>query len=708
MGTRIFILFSILVLLVVGCGGDDGVTPEPDPGQPPIVSGTVGTAGGELASDDVVLTVPAGALPADTELDIYDDTESDPFDQAGLPVYVVDGLPTDLGAPVTLRFRHGVTDKDGPGLLMGELRDTRDAGRDLTWEAVACRDSSGWAIVELTRGPYFPGDKYRCNITLAVVQNLVATEPSAHFQVYYLESDFDADRAAVSLAMLEEAYNNLVGLGFDFGAQDTIWPVPAYMVWPEDRVACWVNGSSARGFFQFPPHDTEPNDVLRTIYQHEVCHLAQMWFDTRPPSQWYLLNEQRTWLDEAMASWSEHYFYAAFPWPFSWTSDNAHAPLAGLAGHPSLSADDYGYGMCTFFATLVNEQDVAAVHDIFVQFAQHDMNPVAALQAALDQPYMPWCVDFHQDLYLGQVYDTHSVDFLGDRVPQESLYRDVGNSQTFALQVPDFGSQALEIELAGALNDEEADALRLRAPGGTTISAFVTSAITMPTLITFGTDSLTIGDLDDISATGDGWGRLLVVVTKDWSDVPGWNGHADVNLEVEMLPSHAFAPYTYVGDLRLLTDVSWSDGGGGPQFMLFDPYSDTNGVWTDNEFFATCTHTGEFSSETVSIALIVDPASGDITEFEAEWDYALPELQLTKHYEAAGGPMPLVSNEDDTLTWRITGLAACSSLTHRYQNQWEEGALVRESTGYSCQADGDDQSYIEVTLSIPWVPPARR
>ncbi|MEZ4387965.1 MAG: hypothetical protein R3D98_10415 [Candidatus Krumholzibacteriia bacterium] len=73
------ILLATLPLLLglVACGGGDSPTaPEPPAA---LVRATVDADGGELAADDIRLTVPAGALTAEADLAIYVEASPNPF-----------------------------------------------------------------------------------------------------------------------------------------------------------------------------------------------------------------------------------------------------------------------------------------------------------------------------------------------------------------------------------------------------------------------------------------------------------------------------------------------------------------------------------------------------------------------------------------------------------------------------------------------------
>jgi len=693
------LVLSLLSVVLVGCGSDDSTSPDPVPDPTLVTEGVIGSGGGDLQTDEVVLTIPAGALTEDTELKIFDESDTAPFGQEGLPVYAIEGLPEDLGMPVGLRFQHGVTEKAGVSLFLGELRDARSVGRELFWELAASRDSSGWCLTQLARGPIDFGDKADAKMRAAIAEGLVSTTPSAHFQVHYLESNFDATRAAWSQNMLEEAYDHLYDLGFHFGEQDTIWPVSAYMVAPESSIAAFVCGPHGKGHFRIPPHNAEQSNLIKSIYMHETFHLAQMWYDTRPSEEWIRLNNERTWFDEATASWSELHFYPGYFWPVSMDTENYAAPLAGVAGHPTLSAVQYGYGMASFIKAMVTEQGVSAVNDIFVEFVLHNQDSVEALQVVLDPPLADWCLSFQQSLVGNEIYDLEALGFdpLGGFFHMNLMPRDVGDLYDFDLRVRDYGSDGEVIELAHAGGEDEADALRIRVTGDVVLSAFRTNSIDPPSLITFGVDSLTIGGLSTIHNAGE---YILVLATKDWADDPGWGGHLDVDVEVEMLPTGSLDSFIR-GGINAVTQITWAGGGEESMGLVLEPYTTTDGQWTGNEFMLEWDTIAGQVTDTGFITFTIDPQSLDITSFESQYLYYQSDVDVERYYEISGGALPLLSNEDGVVTWRVEGAATCNTLTSRYQREVREGEITEESIGFSCLDSGIWMSYMEIHLWDP-------
>lgn len=128
---------SLLAVAVALTGCDGGDTPEPKPlkTEPGVAigapaTGTFGAGGGTLASSDggLVLTIPPGALSADTELSVT--PVSAPASNA-VWTYLLEPAGTAFGEPVTLTF------------------DAADAGAGLSFLGVALHQDAGtWRFDE--------------------------------------------------------------------------------------------------------------------------------------------------------------------------------------------------------------------------------------------------------------------------------------------------------------------------------------------------------------------------------------------------------------------------------------------------------------------------------------------------------------------------------------------------------------------------------
>ncbi|MBU1700400.1 MAG: hypothetical protein KJ970_08635 [Candidatus Eisenbacteria bacterium] len=186
-------------VLPAGCSRDELTTPDNQGAA--LAEETIGSKGGTVAADEIILTIPAGALAADQTLSIYESTAQHPFSQSSEPVFLLNGLPESLGAAVILKVYTGDAGKAGSTsmvnasdsgrdgsttLFLGEERESQSRGRELTRYEVACQDSVGWCIASLDRGPYEMDNKAVPTLQVTPVKGLSRVMSSRnHFEITY-------------------------------------------------------------------------------------------------------------------------------------------------------------------------------------------------------------------------------------------------------------------------------------------------------------------------------------------------------------------------------------------------------------------------------------------------------------------------------------------------------------------------------------------
>ncbi|MBU1702233.1 MAG: hypothetical protein KJ970_18180 [Candidatus Eisenbacteria bacterium] len=700
----LFILCLVALILPVGCGTRDRLAPESGPSAV-LVEDTIGIAGGVLAADEVRLSVPAGALLTDTHLAIYEFTDPHPFADLNRPAYSVVGLPQELHAPVTLRFMHGADGKDAITFYRGENRDGRSGGRQLAWEPIACSDSSGWCIAQLTRGPFDFGDKRTEQQVYLSGEEMKRLEPSAHFELGYCESDISREGAQTVLEMMELSFDHLRDLGFAFGGNDAIWPLPAYMIQPEKSLCAYFYGVDGKGYFMFTPDITPDSDFMRAIVCHEVFHCGQQWYDPRPSQDWISGNAERLWLDEAASSWIElDVISGGYTSPFSIGGENIAMPLAGLCGHPSLTDDMYGYGMASFIEYVVRQQGRSVVQGIYQGFLTEG-SIVGALRQVLVPPIAEWCLEFHHKIALSEIYSIadwhvlyHSYDF-----NIEDIYRTLGKKYGYVRQIADFGSAVVSLSVFEE-STNEADALRLRAPEHMHLTAYVASEWEEAQVIASGRDSLTLVDLDRVTChhMQDDFRRLVVLMTKDWADGWNWDNRSDVTLEVEMLRPAEYEHLTRCIVNGLIQAYVIGEGLERQGFWVAS-YEAADGTWTDNEYTLAWDTTAGIARHSGSIHLRINPVTLDVEHFTGTQFYYQSDIDYTKTEEFEGKGVPLITNDGGELILRLEGAAVCDSLITAYRRRVEAGSVTEEwdADAFGCIGGGEQMSYLEIRLWDP-------
>jgi len=680
---------SLLLLACASCGSDGPGDPGHSPAEQPLLQGTVGPAGGRLAGDDIVLDIPAGAFGSETELKVFAENGTHPLQQDVSPVYRLEGVPESLGLPLALRFRFTADPDSSLALLRGEDREGRSVGLQPTWQAVSFRDSSGWCITEFAEGPPVFGEKNVAVLRWVIAQGLKPfTRTGSRFLVWYRESDLTAHQAAYALDVMEEAHDFIDSIGFHFGAQDTIWPLSAYLIMPPNSVASYTYGHDGKGFFRFPWQLAySPNELFRRIVYHEMFHCAQQWYDPRPSYQWIHANDERAWLDEATASLIEMEPSEESIAPMSLTYDNFLAPLGGLAGHPDFSDPEYGYGMTNLIYYLLKTQGRERLLELFEEFALTG-DATTALQKVLDPAPGEWILDFDRDLAGCRLVnfgsDTSPYQFLTDT----PISGNAGTIHKQMIQIPDFGSAWTLLRLGSWEQDRIPGSMRVRAPGDFDLSLWLIEYSDLPVLAATGHDSLTLGNIPEVNIKTDNY---LVLVTKPRADMDDWTGRQSVPLEVELLPAFPLQDYDYCTISAQFVGI---DGQGGPFPSAGMYFENHDSYWEDNTFIMNWNVQEEgVDLDQGQVALTIDPQTLDITELEAVHTIQYSNGDSVRH-ELTAGAVPLAESDDISYTYRIDGGEMCNTVTHIYERMISGGETTLEFVTLDC----DGESYLEIYL----------
>ncbi len=688
MSTTIRLLLALLMISLAGCGGDDGTAPGTQPDDP-VASGTIDADGGEIGDADVTLTVPPGALDDETDLEIYLEDEGQPYGESGEPVYRVGGLPQQLDAPLTVRLRHGGgKDRETvPYLFIGEERESIHGGTGVTWEAVAAVDSSGWMVAHLPRGPYETGDKYDRALWLSPSTIISSVHlVGGHFKVFYLEEEVETARATVVAKTFEQMYDTLYGIGFHFGEQDTIWPLPVMMRKPvaASHAEYW-SGPWGKGHFNLETYMALEGNPLREVVLHEIFHCAQDYYDTRHPTTWATINPHRRWLDEATAAWLEG-LASGNPGEYSPVGvnlDNYLAPLSGIWGHDEHADNLYGYGMSSFIRRLMILQGTERLHELYVAFSYHG-TAYDALIAIMDPPLDDWCAQFQRDLITGDSTPEPGLELMWWNYPEfDDLSGTVGDSETVTFGLHDFGSDIKRIGLDDYEPDQDTSLkVKVQTPAAYELAAYGYNDDALPVLITTGTDSLTVDDWPTVLAT---YQDLIVQAIKPRGAEPDYYHPVEVDVRLEVVQEQDLERYEYA-QISMRYNARWN--GGDPAWQNLNFHAD-DGQWNGGTYTAAWDSTDNGTRFFGTFNCTVDPTDLTLTSWSAQstWEY---DALNQNYYETAGsGAVPLTYTSSDYLRWNLDDQAVCDATSTIVQYTIRNGSTDDEMTQWTC----DDDSY---------------
>jgi len=141
--------FIVLILLSIGCSKDDDKVNQPDDNEPPPVTSTtktIGSEGGTIALDSIIVTIPVGAFNTNYDLSLA--VDSNPVEHphpTATGIYKFKGFPDWFSKPIKISIKHnGSINGDS---YIGHGHDHYLADSDTTffsYDLIHCKDSAGY------------------------------------------------------------------------------------------------------------------------------------------------------------------------------------------------------------------------------------------------------------------------------------------------------------------------------------------------------------------------------------------------------------------------------------------------------------------------------------------------------------------------------------------------------------------------------------
>lgn len=100
----------VILMVVLSCSSPTGHKDTGDDsgsgGGDVVASGTIDSGGGTLTADDIVVTIPSGALPDETSLTIRKEAVQSDDQNIVTPTYTLEGLPSNCAGDIEVRLKY--------------------------------------------------------------------------------------------------------------------------------------------------------------------------------------------------------------------------------------------------------------------------------------------------------------------------------------------------------------------------------------------------------------------------------------------------------------------------------------------------------------------------------------------------------------------------------------------------------------------------
>jgi len=727
------------ILLITGCSDDPTSSPpeEEEESYTLLSSDTIGSDGGIIETVGFSLTIPAGALAADYELQLYASSTDHPFGDHGVSrMFRVEGFPAAYSQPLEVRINYeGSLSREshivlGENLFISSLSDTTTA-----YQLLPATDSSGWLIGEVPAPSSpstsrrsrmnSPGESGLIHIILGALSNSgYVTSADNHFQIRYPWLTVDAADVEALAGFLEEAYRDFRdSLKFDYSAR-ILWPVRV-VVGPFFRnpnafgwFSCSRLGNNF-GWMEFNSAKMSDHALIRSTAGHEFFHLVQSLYDSRSSRSKARTAPPHHWLNEAAAVWSERMFNDQPNSAPAIFSGNEYEPMRGMhhlvEWESAEATGAHGYGMSAVMTYLLDTYGDSCLLKMY-QGVRAGLHPVEAVTSVVGQP-SEWLEAFFRAYTLGSVYGMSAQDVTSGLALVNPFYIQSPDDtlRVFSRSYQDISAELYEIRLRYA---NMADSLQLTfslagGGGNAQISVFRNNSTTIELLTSTALGNpapqVTIANVRE-DFIDNGW-HLLALVTNNRAVSP-YAGKTDMNLTVRLEPAEFNICNLYV---RVLNHYH-------------DRYYNSNGKDTTEDFshrisfkvpfvggFSGATFTGRRDTSYVDSAGNYRAEQGELTAvldanrerlISLNWSIAThlsyDSANIYTETSFIGGNIPVLTDLPTILYCRANGAEACNSIssydytfTYDYQNQGYHEARLRNLTGYTCEPDS---SWIQVSF----------
>ncbi len=371
---NIFIVLLISFLLFQRCSEDTPTEPTDKPSET-LASSNIGSSGGTIITDNIEITIPAGAFQDNSELKILKSTEDNLFDNNSLSdFFVLDGLPTEISKPIDIKIKYNGTLTDSSFIAVGSEGFAKSLSENTTsFQLLSAKDSSGYLVTTLPplsgnalgKSSSVNGDKFAINLG-AIFGYVSYISQQGHFKINFPSSVLTQTYDLADY--LEDAYSKIKAMGFSYSRR-TKWPVEVTV----KRLKSTVFGYSANsawgdnyGWLEFNFDKMDNKEELKVTAGHEFFHLVQNLYDSRNRYSKSRNPMPNYWLDEASAVWAEEYFSSNSNYVSPIFTDNASDILKGAkTGSITDEAAAYGYGMASFIKYLTKKHGNKALVKVY-------------------------------------------------------------------------------------------------------------------------------------------------------------------------------------------------------------------------------------------------------------------------------------------------------------------------------------------------------
>jgi|GEM_PF-5519753 len=696
----------LAVLLLAGCGDDDGSPTRPAGGGYVLfTSATIGSEGGTLSTDDFSLTVPAGAFDVETDLHLYGSSEDDPFgDAAVTDVFRLEGVPEDFSEALKVSLRYEGTLTPDNHIAVGEEVTVPYTGQpDIDYTLIPAADSVGCLHCEIpvpagkrTGGLLSTGSPGDLRRDLSVVG-------TTHFGTYYTaDGKFRIEYPQYLVTevgnletCLSQAIVLYVSMGFDAARITT--PIPVLVRKPEaGKPDLYYNGE------KIVVNELKMNEAgLAEICWMAVAEVFDRFYEIYTSFSFSGGNEiplQNRWLYYATKMVLEdHYAGEELGLAEALLTDSEYYPFVGFQAGATSSIPQtgfHGYGMGAVIRWLwVRDKEMEFIGQMYAAIlSDGPTRHLAGLLSAVGDETYEWVPEFFKEYSLGGVYP---VDV--EKILRYSSRWDIDDAsdtlKVFSYQAADLWAHPVRIVPQASVVDT-ATSLHLTVSGEVNpdylwILAFSYAAGEKGSRDAGELELLAEGRelvVENLKWFTDRGKEIVAVVVNSAYEEPDYSSTWDLDLTLRAVRRMDLSIFD-TAMLQVRYEALWNDGPEANQDLMF---SNRDGGFTGYNYTASWDSTtggvrryGQFN---VTLASDTRIASWSVDNHWS-WDNTIYT------YRCVGGEagIPRTEVRENQITFGLYGETTCGPITEIYVQQIVEGVEQTLLLDFDCAAG----SYIE-------------
>lgn len=735
------LFFACCACLVVFVACDKSSEPKKDVDPATLIaSGTIGAAGGEIGTDDLRLTVPAGAFEGDAELKLYSLKTENPFAGYGAAnAFRISGLPADYSIPLRAAIKYTGQLTANSYLAVGLINPIAISDAPETvYVLVVATDSSGYLIADLAassptgKAPladasHALGTADDGSVVVTAVTNFdpPLTTSRNHF-IVHMPADLDPQVKNFLPKDLESALDTINGCGFNLNLLS--WPMEVFVA-PLNCIdinRCGVFLPYRGRYYLLLSLDKlkDPVDNYMHVSAAAGRELFQAMLTKYDPDYFepgtLRPNLDNYWFHVAVSLWAESRFRMNvdyrppqfFGGDYMYRGERGRAPFRGvnyatLMGGNTYAVYEHGCGMTGMIKYLVDHYGRSFLLPTYQEMYARGTNPVNALLGKLSDPSSVWWPAFLQEYTAGGIFEYDPLGHWGHYDDglyylNQYVFRIDGPEDSLAVWVEDLRDLSacpFYIELQYPQIDSTS-MLQVTLE----VDPALQSDVTMTTYAYVRDPNTYVHSLLPLEGTGrqqtfrelrramrEGILTFVPVVCNSCYEKPGMNELASVTVIAELLKQQL--KYNQCDILFKFTSRIITNG----EYFTWETskwWRGVGGVFVGKDFIAGLDPEAHFD-ETGTIKITIDPRTLTITGFEISTERH--DGTLYEHWEITSNgmislPATWVSPFNDAQENDLTGTNVCSMIAVEMIHQ--QPGTIQSIESISC----NEQSEISVSL----------